>query len=301
MRWSEILRNSEIPSFHGSRLTSESGLASAYGMGHRGRALFAGINCDEEHGISNLVQRPDVLALGCSVTASQNLPRRYSWPDMIRRFEGLVVNSLAGTASSAIRQVGAAQISLRVHGAPKEVLALLPNLDRAWLPYLKIEGESAELSFLDALYMPDEARYLVIGEHRAERSPKSLHPLRATDPSQTLAYTHQILDLFALLCEALEIDFRISSWHGPTNGVLADHFPSHIGPDYPVDENADWRIDGAWGDPSAIDCGHEPQNEEQARYWIRADDDLHPGLHHHVHFYETLRGRTVTNDQIALL
>ena len=301
MLWSEILRRSTDQRFYGSRLTSDPRLGSAYGMRHRTRSLLSGLNCEEDHGPWPMIESPDILVLGCSVTASQNLPRRYSWPDIIRQIDGQSVNSLARTASSIVRQIAGAQMSLDLYGYPRRVLALLPNVDRAWLPFLEPTEQSARLSFMDALYMPDEVRYLVIGEHRVGRTERSLRAIHMTDPSQTVAYTHQILDLWTRLCHAIGADLVISSWHGPTNDTLREHYPSHVMPTYDADPEADWRIDGRWGSASDASCGHEPQTDDQTRYWLRADDDLHPGLHHHLHFYETLTGRQISNEQIALL
>lgn len=59
-----------------------------------------------------------------------------------------------------------------------------------------------------------------------------------------------------------------------------------------------WEIFGVKGFDT---CDHEPQTDLQDRFWVKALDNQHTGLHDQIHFAEHFIQKRISNDQLKLL
>jgi len=318
MKWSEILRQNKPHKWIGTDLGlhPSGGLIYSIRDPHCGPPYddekdadpFLFLNCSEDHGPWEYSDDPDIITFGCSVTAGQNLPRVYTWPQIIQTVDGLKVNAIGKSGSSIQMELSYVAMAIRKYGAPRQILGLVPNLDRAWIPRTLRHENEIYVDARNMIYLPEIRKYVTLRDLfllRIKPEYKDLAPLDGISidlpPQIMIWHTHQLLDAWETMTSISGIEFTISSWHESANDLLHQIYPCHRTPDYPRDPDGDWRVDPRWGAPPEPSCGHEPQNGDQARYWLRADDDLHPGLHHHLHFYETLTGRRIRNEQIALL
>lgn len=56
-----------------------------------------------------------------------------------------------------------------------------------------------------------------------------------------------------------------------------------------------WEIFGVDGLHA---CNHEPQSELQDRFWVKALDNMHTGLHDQIHFAEHFTQKQISNDEL---
>jgi len=87
------------------------------------------VNSDGMHW-DEYVHNPDVLALGCSVTAGVGLPYEYTWPNIYRYVVGCSVNSVARPGASIQTMVKSAFHHIKHYGAPKKIMMLIPDAMR---------------------------------------------------------------------------------------------------------------------------------------------------------------------------
>jgi hypothetical protein len=145
-----------------------------------------------------------------------------------------------------------------------------------------------------------------------------------------------LIDVLETMCKAAGIEFLFSSWHpreietfrnlnyesyvhpkeftnlNKSSSPLLPKWQEDIkkNPEFFVISNADseaanlnrgvriWEIFGVHGRDT---CNHEPQTEIQDRFWIRALDGKHSGLHDQIHIAEHFLQKEITNTEISTL
>lgn len=84
------------------------------------------VNSDGMHG-EEYVREPDILAVGCSVTAGVGLPHEYTWPSIIRYVSGLSVNNVARPGASITTMVKSVVHHIKHYGPPKRIFMFIPD------------------------------------------------------------------------------------------------------------------------------------------------------------------------------
>lgn len=255
---------------------------------------FAHFNQDKDFGPSEYVTDPQFIAFGCSVTAGSGIVRNLTWPELAKRIFGYTINVASQPGSSVDVQFTSVAALARAFGKPKTIIGLLPTLDRTSIPVFRRKPNGQPfVETVPMLWNTALRRYMSISDFIASiRVPGT--PLFTRAPLDRASYIFramQTLDYWDSMT-----NLRFSSWDRTTNDACT-HFPSHVMPTYPVDPKPWWHADARWGGPT--DRCHQPQTKQQAELWTIAADDLHPGVHHQVHFCETLFDRSISNDDLA--
>lgn len=285
-----------------------------------------GFNGDDEtwlftnHGKSTYYNNPDVLAIGCSITSSVGVPRRFSWPQIIAQKTGQTVNVCSRPASGISYQVYSALQMIQAFGKPKKIFALFPDLFRAWvnvhggkeLPRKTIQDHLVWSSVIGAYVRPKEAiRILTEGGEQIPRKAAvfSYRDFQGFDyqiPAElVVAKNIQAIQLLETFCTVNDIEFAYCSWSAHANRTFAQsgmtHFMQPINT-YRTDLPMYWSSDEdgyEYSSPSEFvcpddtTCGHYQPLGDNARYWLQAENDWHPGIHSHLHMAEMFLGEHI--------
>jgi len=101
------------------------------------------VNSDGMHW-HDYVSHPDVLALGCSVTAGVGLPYEFTWPYLYHCVTGETVNSVARPGASISTMVMSAFQHIKHYGAPKKIFIL-------WLDVMRYQAIQRHVAGSDSL------------------------------------------------------------------------------------------------------------------------------------------------------
>lgn len=312
MAWGDLFKTAEKHEFLGSDIAGNGDLVARYSRrSERCGPPFGQDRIDDPHQLLNCSslfgpwefhEDPDLITFGCSVTAGQGLLRRFTWPALAQQILGLRVNNASRAGSSVAFQLSAVTELIERYGPAPQILGLLPNLDRAWIPRTFREDGEIYVSGESMSYAPELQTFITLRDLALYRFFKGEERIRARTakvaPQLIIWYTLQMLDHWEILLNLANIELRLASWCQGTNDSLASLFPSMILPSYERWDQADWRADPLYGDPASEECGHAPQNEAQRAYWTIGDDNLHPGLHFQIHFCETLCQTQISNSDL---
>jgi len=87
------------------------------------------VNSDGMHW-DEYVSEPDLLALGCSITAGVGIPYEYTWPNIYRHVTGESVNAVARPGASLRTMVKSALHHIKHYGLPKKIFILIMDAMR---------------------------------------------------------------------------------------------------------------------------------------------------------------------------
>jgi hypothetical protein len=94
--------------------------------------VYYKVNSEYRHW-DEYVQSPDVVALGCSVTAGMGIPMEYTWPAIYRSVTGETVNNVGLPGASMAKMAYLLFDHISRHGLPKKIFILLGDPIRYWL------------------------------------------------------------------------------------------------------------------------------------------------------------------------
>jgi hypothetical protein len=81
----------------------------------------------------DFIKNSDIIALGCSITAGVGVQTKYSWPQIVKERTGMSVNHI-GLLGGSIQQLVSLVIDfMAIHGKPKHLLFLAPDMTRQWV------------------------------------------------------------------------------------------------------------------------------------------------------------------------
>lgn len=89
------------------------------------------VNSDGRHWYE-YVPTPDVVTLGCSITAGMGLPVEYTWPSIYAQATGKNVNNIARPGASMVTMVYRFFHHIAHYGMPKHVIVYLSDPYRYW-------------------------------------------------------------------------------------------------------------------------------------------------------------------------
>jgi len=90
------------------------------------------VNSDGRHWYE-YVSTPDVVTLGCSITAGMGIPVEYTWPSIYAHVTGKNVNNIAMPGASMVKMVYRFFHHIAHYGMPKHVIVFLSDPYRYWL------------------------------------------------------------------------------------------------------------------------------------------------------------------------
>jgi hypothetical protein len=246
------------------------------------------------------VCNPEIIALGCSVTAPVGLPPEYSWPHLIHLSTGKSVNTIAFPGSGVQRIVRKLFSHIAEYGKPKDIFFLMPDIRRIQLFYWNTKKRHISWDMLNANYDREMGTY-IDPSSGGNRKQKSLIFYNAKNKPfeipEEVAITQCLTSIHILVdyCYANDINLKIASWNIETQSCIslinerefvkyentAPLFNSCDGVIVPV---GCYQNDQ---DFANLTC-HSFSDELQEASWNLGFDkpNPHPGLHPNIHYAE---------------
>jgi len=288
------------------------------------------------HKRTKFVEDAHYLCLGCSFTESAGLPNDYSWPSIIRSFTGKSVNNL-GLSGVGYKYIASLAMDyMNRLGKPKEILALLPDPERLWIPapFMRVNGHD-KVPTCTAYYQPPLKSYVLawldentcfpeVASHY-EKVAKHIgivdggvfgntfsypdrNGLNILSPEQASFSSLMSLKILENSAKALDIAFKFSTWTDFAKAMDEIGFESFVGGpkdcglsnEYSDNSNLDiykrWKTCASSETIKNGYCEHRPMTKNQEKFWHIAIDNNHPGLHDQVHYAEQLLDLKIEND-----
>ena len=260
------------------------------------------------------VDNPYYACIGCSYSVAKGLPVQYSWPSIVELFTGRTVNNYSEVGACYRKLSSLLMDASARFGAPKHVLALMPDPYRVWFPYSWLRAEDGgddenKIVFGHGYWEPMSESY----QHNHMSSGNAL--LRFVDhmgkkhiPSPDAVSFSNTSILYSLqkIFESMEIPFSSMTWFSSESPELIDvHdvFTIKRNPDLNLETSTEYvdvfremekKIggDGRWrryGSSSRSEtCDHVPITKNQENFWYQSINSSHPGLHDQIHYAEQL-------------
>lgn len=266
------------------------------------------------------VNNPDIVALGCSVTAPVGMPFEFAWPNIVSKQTGKSVNALSFPGSGVQRIVRKLFAHINAYGEPKEILFLLPDFQRVqlfyWDTYHDKRVKHGHWQALNASYDQYDRNYK---DPLGGQSGKTPRPLvfydifgRPFEIPVEVALSQCVTSLHILVdyCRSRNIELRMFSWHGRTQTGISNIEESQF-----IKFSSSLRLYGSCDevhvpmfDQSDVlwfndaPC-HDALTELHEAFWLFGADEPnpHPGLHAHIHYAEAFLGEPIRQDTIRLL
>ena len=262
---------------------------------------------------------PDVVALGCSVTASCGLPHEFTWPSIYSVLTGETMNVVAYPGGGLGRVVLNFFAHIQKYGAPKKVLVLAPDLER--LHHMSVDSSIPPHlpNHTWQNYAFNEAANQYNDPNRMGRLDKAV-PLRFKDinkrvrdiPGET-GFGQSIAALRMLINagRAFGFETKIAAWHHKTWMSIADFHLSEwveqedkdcfVGsyPFHRPELMSQINIPDPLGKYESNSC-HSPYHSLHVKLWDAAADlpNPHPGLHAHIHWAELFAGISLGSERM---
>jgi hypothetical protein len=266
-------------------------------------------NCDRFHGPSTFYKDPDALAIGCSVTAGQAIPRSLTWPFIYQALSGKTVNICSRPAAGLDYLLPMAAQIIKQFGTPKKIMILSPNLERASVPSFAQKEEELYLVRRFAIWDASKNEYTFVTRGSAgtniilnnEFKPTNITGKRySIDKDLCVDESLRILNDFIKIVKKSTSEISITSWNFRTWQMIVEKQITYFeklqwGTET---ENIGHGVSGGLGNPSSSSCGHKPANKTQKKYWIVASDGIHPGFHQHIHIAEHFLRKRILQDEI---
>jgi len=260
-------------------------------------------------------KNPDIIALGCSVTAPVGIPYELSWPNIIGAQTGKKVNVIAFPGAGTQRIVTHLFAHIRNYGVPRSIFFLIPDFERVqlfqWTGRIVPGGLQRNWDCLNASYEETDLYYQDPRNGGRGRTGK---PLvfndvfgRQFEIPVEVAITQVSIMLQVLInfCAISEIELKIASWHERTQygiSLIDDAEFIKIPFTATLSGTCGWccvptRSHITSGEFNDAMC-HHPENNVQEALWLFGYDlpNPHPGVHPHIHYAEMFLGHEVGQD-----
>jgi hypothetical protein len=254
------------------------------------KALSYRINTEGLCG-EDLVNNPDILAIGCSLTVPMGIPHKLSWPHILAKELNMSVNVVAYPGSPVDRIVLNCFRTIEKYGKPKKIFFLIPNLTRLYIGEWSKDKEN---------YTKKQFNWSwEYNNFFTQTKANQYKPLTYKDFSNTkrnipieliIQNVFANLDILELFCSVNDIDLKFFSWN-----LLADkaldlrEYKSFAKPN----DKRDWNYEDKH--VYLVEDCHEPADEESEYFWSVGLDNPtpHPGVHQHIHIAERFLGRSI--------
>jgi hypothetical protein len=247
------------------------------------------VNKHGHHG-TEFVKNPDILAIGCSVTAGCGIPYELTWPHLLAKELNQTVNVIAMPNGSIHRIYNNVISHLKEFGLPKKILFLTPDLKRLWIP------EKKNNRYINSSFNWDESYKNFVFNKNQKKKPliyKDYFNINRNIPLE-LSIFNALTILHSLeVFELMNIEYSFFSWHSVTN-VLYRYTENKF---YSSQDDEHNQSDYFLKYP---DCtSHLPLINDHLTFWdFTLNSNTHPGMHSHIHYAERFLGRPLSEDTI---
>jgi len=261
---------------------------------HKNGALpncYYRVNSDNAHWYE-YEHNPDVVALGCSLTAGMGIPIEYTWPSIYRQITGETVNNIGRPGNPLARSAYSLFRHVKNYGPPKKIFVLLGDPYRYWhqgpLPRpLPHEGPGLLLNDRIVQFNHDTLTYVGHGG-KPWNFRDSLGRETMLSPDICVGENLRAFEHVLYFAEAFDIDVKLQV----IQPIVESHF-EQIG--YPVVR-------------STANQEPVPETKDQELFWRYGFDfvdgvhhDAHPGLVEHLKWVSGFLGRPVTQNELKTI
>lgn len=279
--------------------------------------LWYQVNSDGQHWQEHVLE-PEIITLGCSLTAGMGLPWNFTWPGIVQHVSGRSVNNIGRSGHNLWRQADRLAHHLAKYKSAKHVFVLVPDLWRS----VTVANEENLPSLKTSSYNWHVGAFTDFDNKSKKHSPY-MHV--AVDNSVSTIAVDLIVDrnLDALsiikgMCEIVGAELKFFSWDYSSQNIFRSigcypelqEWPEHLLDQSTGKDGKSHNLRWGFPDPAAwmgteICCDLEPQSDWQSVCWKYALDrpainggNSHPGLHSQIHFAEIMLGHKITEDMI---
>jgi hypothetical protein len=205
---------------------------------------------------NNFNGNPDILTLGCSVTAGAGLPLEETWAYRVSKETGLSYESIAVNGDSVFGQIRKAHAYIKKLGKPKIIMALFPDFRRFESISNPNHFKTSRADSWEKKYIadfPNNPNYRLAYAHSAHvegyRKTKQLFktPLlidEVVTPEISFFYSSQAIHMFSEYCKEAGIKFIWSTWDSQTAEMIKKYKTDEYFNEY-IDIKTDtWMLDG---------------------------------------------------------
>jgi len=166
------------------------------------------VNSDGMHW-DEYVREPDILAVGCSVTAGVGLPYEFTWPNILRHVAGYSVNNVARPGASINTMVKSVVHHMKHYGIPKRIFMFIPDPMRYvfTIPAGFVSGYRGPRK--EVLYWNDEQNLYSDGAHPFIWDDGSGVP-HVPSPHFLVDANLHSLEILGYLCDLMNIDLVLN-------------------------------------------------------------------------------------------
>lgn len=275
------------------------------------------VNSDGHHWQEHVLE-PEIITLGCSLTAGMGLPWNFTWPGIVQHVSGRSVNNIGRSGHNLWRQADRLAHHLAKYKSAKHVFVLVPDLWRS----VVVTNEENSPSFKTYSYNWHVNAFLGFDE-KSKKNVPYIH-IGADKSASTIAVDLTVdrnLDALSIIkgiCETVGAKLKFFSWSDISQKIFRSigHYQDlQEWPDHLLEQSAEkygtpYELGWGYPDPiywmgTEICCDLQPQSEWQSVCWEYALDRpaingvrSHPGLHSQIHFAEIMLGHKITEDML---
>jgi hypothetical protein len=269
---------------------------------------------DDPYSRKQLREDPYYMCIGCSYSVSAGLPAEYSWTSIIELATGKVVNNCSESGAGYRKLTLLATDMMKKYGKPKHILALMPDAYRFWTPYPWLTHLMNGEMMFGASYWRDAVgsyMYNVMGSgDKVFRFIDHTGRSHIISPELIAFSNFHTLYSFKQMALSMDIGFDCMSWYNtesPNDFNMSKVFnikhDKHFKNNSKMQTSTEYAEEfikmekelggeGRWrryGIPSEDGtCDHMPLTENQKKFWYRASNGTHPGLHDQIHYAENM-------------
>ncbi len=211
---------------------------------------------------NDFINNPDILALGCSVTAGIGIKTEYSWPHLISQQTGMTFNQ-GGLSGASIQQLESLFFEfIDEYGLPKYVLLLAPELTRHWV-YEQSHSMRSRSYFDEELgffrcFDKDSTFKMDVDSSKIDFCTVAQNSFRS-------------LTNISIACKLLGIKYHFFSWMREDNALYSEYdFPGYA-----------HDLRQSTKDFQQL---HYVPNQENKPYWLLGMDKSHAGVCEHYYY-----------------
>lgn len=241
----------------------------------------------------------DVLSIGCSQTFGVGVPEEHTWSSILNKISGLTTTNMGIVGGSAEQIVNAVIYYLNNIGKPKYIFALMPDFFRY---HHVVDGRFYSKDQYTDIFTTSHLKSVdyVTGEMYL-KDPIIKFPSKVDfiiPPYEGVKQYLLSVNFLQTLCEFSGIKFFWSSWHPLTNDAIINKFfysdSFGIKEKYYITRKdmtkckylcAEFRDDKTCN-YECIEVHKINIKKEHEIMWHIAADNLHIGVHNHLHIAE---------------
>lgn len=260
--------------------------------------------------ITEPVNNPDILAVGCSQTWGVGVPDHALWPEVLSKKLSKSYFNLGVPGASIMHLVLLAIDYIETYGAPEYVVALWPDIRRIYASIeeyvntINVDSRNPDKTGDENKIGVGDTHFPMPSERPTQKQVKSLTPNISRRPypfyevnsyTMPFLYSVQYLEFFTRYCELKGIKMVFSSWDDDTVILFKELGLKNF-------YFQDWlHYDKVSEEEIYINDCHPSQEDMYGMNWLRGADHTeknmgHIGIHEHLDYAEMFE-RVISNGQ----